>query len=38
MISTQRDGQPISVLKKSFIENPSTQKRPSPHFLTVGYF
>ena len=38
MITTQSNGQSISMLNKSFIENPSTQKCSSPHFLTVGYF
>ena len=36
--TTQRDGQPISMVNKSFIEDPSTQKCSSPPFLIVGYF
>ena len=31
MITAQRDGQPISMLNKSFIENPWTQKCSYPH-------
>jgi len=38
MITIERDGQPISILNKSFIENPSFQKGSGPHFLTFGYF
>ena len=37
VITAQRDDQPISILNKSFVENRSTQKHSSPHFLTVGY-
>ena len=37
MIITERDGQPISMLNKSVIENPSAQKCSGQHFLTVGY-
>ena len=31
MITAQRDGQPIWMLKKSTIENPSTQKPALPN-------
>ena len=37
MITTQCDGQPISILNKRFIENSLTQKHSSLHFLTIGY-
>ena len=37
MIINERDGQPISVLNKSVIENSSAQKCSSQHFLIVGY-
>ena len=38
MMTTQRNGQPISMLGKSATENRSTQKCYSPDFLPVGYF